>query len=400
MCLIFRGSFNYKLFQKAYHLIIKRHEILRSAIIMDRASAGIFSLQSIYPQVNPIMAFYDYENLPPQQKNKLFKLFLNDDFLTPFNFNIPPLMRLTTIRFSDQEHRIIWTRHHILLDGASVALILSELLTIYSALLHNMSWQLPICYSYHDIKEKLCLKDRIKAALYWKKQLNLFSESALLPAIPQNNTTTNNFSQLQSELGGDDYQILLAFVDRWELTINSILQAAWGIVLSHYSNNRHVIFGSVRAYPKEETADAVGLFINTLPLSLTINPNSVVVDYLRAVREQGKALREYVHTPLSDLREWCGLALDEMLYQSIVDYKPYSLNKLIKTQFSDMNCESSLRLTIPYPLVIEGVRWSRYLVIDFSHPWLKSTRQRAKCLTPTVLRPARCAERASVCLPQ
>ena len=48
----------------------------------------------------------------------------------------------------------------------------------------------------------------------------------------------------------------------------------------------------------------------------------------------------------------------------------------------------------------QDVRWSRYLVIDFSHPWLKSTRQRAKCLTPTVLRPARCAERASVCLPQ
>ena len=48
----------------------------------------------------------------------------------------------------------------------------------------------------------------------------------------------------------------------------------------------------------------------------------------------------------------------------------------------------------------QSYRWSRYLVIDFSHPWLKSTRQRAKCLTPTVLRPARCAERASVCLPQ
>ena len=48
----------------------------------------------------------------------------------------------------------------------------------------------------------------------------------------------------------------------------------------------------------------------------------------------------------------------------------------------------------------QGKRWSRYLVIDFSHPWPKSTRQRAKCLAPTVLRPARCPERASVCLPQ
>ena len=55
-----------------------------------------------------------------------------------------------------------------------------------------------------------------------------------------------------------------------------------------------------------------------------------------------------------------------------------------------------------YAVIINNrnLRWSRYLVIDFSHPWLKSTRQRAKCLTPTVLRPARCAERASVCLPQ
>ena len=58
------------------------------------------------------------------------------------------------------------------------------------------------------------------------------------------------------------------------------------------------------------------------------------------------------------------------------------------------------QLTADQKATPDDPRWSRYLVIDFSHPWLKSTRQRAKCLTPTVLRPARCAERASVCLPQ
>ncbi len=351
-CLTFKGTFDYSLFQQAYRLIIERHEILRTAFSIKKGKINTAPVQIIYESIEPTMLYYDYMGLLPKEKNRRYKQFLDNDLIAPFDFDRPSLMRLTTIRFSKKEYRVIWTRHHILLDGASARLVLTELLTIYDALVNNRTWKLPSNSSYLAAKEKFFVRDRNQTMQYWKKQLKFFKKSSIFPAISWNSSVAN-FSQFGSKLPRKEYKNLLDFVSKHGLTINSVLQAAWGIVLSHYSNNKHVIFGSVRAYPKEEVENCAGLFINTLPLALTINPKIKLLDFLKSVREQGKTLREYIHTSLSDIRNWCGLALDELLYLSIIDYKPYSLNKIIKLNFSDLNCETSFRLTTPYPMVLE-----------------------------------------------
>ncbi|WP_156875043.1 non-ribosomal peptide synthetase [Legionella micdadei] len=366
MCLTFKGKFDYQLFQQAYRLVISRHEILRTAFSLDKLTANATPVQTIYENVEPIVHFHDYTNLPFKEKDALFRQFLDTDLVTSFDFNIPSLMRLTAIRFSENEYRIIWSRHHILLDGSSARLVLTELLTIYSALLSNKPWKLPPSSSYFAIKDKFVVPNESEAMQYWKKQLKNFSKCSLLPAIPKQ-ATIQHFTQLNSKLTHKEYKNLFDFVAKYDLTVNSVLQAAWGIVLSHYSNNEHIIFGSVRAFPREEVANCAGLFINTLPLALTVNPHKKVLTYLRSVRKQGKALRGHTHTSLSEIRKWCGLTLDEMLYQSILDYKPYSLNKILKSSFSELNCETSFRLTTPYPLALEITNEEDYLDIRLNY---------------------------------
>lgn len=352
MCLTFKGIFNYPFFQQAYRLIVARHEILRSAFSLDQEATDTIPVQIIYEDIEPIMTFHDYSNLSLKEKDELYKQLIDTDLITPFDFNVPSLMRLTAIRYTENEFRLIWSRHHILLDGTSAKLVLTELLTIYRALLRNESCTLPPPTSYSAIKGKFSVQNSSKVMRYWKKKLKHFSKYSLLPAIPKN-AFINNFAQINSHITRKEYKNLSEFVSQHNLTINSVLQAAWGIVLSHYSNNEHIIFGSVRAFPKEEVANCAGLFINTLPLALTVNPKIKVLTYLQSVRKQGKALREHTHTSLSEIREWCGLTLDEMLYQSILDYKPYSLNKILKSKFAELNCDLSFRLTTPYPLVLE-----------------------------------------------
>jgi amino acid adenylation domain-containing protein len=363
MCLTFKGKFDYQMFQQAYCLVIKRHGILRASFSIDKTTP----VQIIYEDVEPVMVYHDYLELQTKERNKQYNLFLDTDLITTFNFDQPCLMRLTIIRFSNKEYRVIWTRHHILLDGSSVRLILNELLTIYDALLNNKTWELPPSSSYLSIKDKFCLQDQNSAMQYWKQQLKIFKKSSSLPTVKLRHPSIQGYSQLNSTFSGEHYLKLANFISEHELTINSILQSAWGIVLSHYSNNEHIIFGSVRAYPKKEIKNCAGLFINTLPLSLTVHAKMNVLNFLKSVRELGKALRKYTHTSLSDIRKWCGLALDELLYQSIVDYRPYSINKIIKTEFSNLDCKISLRLTTPYPLVLEVVNEGDHLDIQLNY---------------------------------
>ncbi|MBA2655473.1 MAG: amino acid adenylation domain-containing protein [Tatlockia sp.] len=367
MCLIFEGLFNHELFQQAYLLVINRHEILRAAFYIDKTKIDPVPIKIVYENIEPLMTYYDYTSLKKKEKNKLYQRLIETDLITPFNFDRPSLMRVAIIRYSKKEYRVIWTRHHILLDGQSVKLILTELLTMYKALLNNKPWKLPSSSSYIDHKEKFYAQDQAKAAQYWKQQLSYFSKSSFLPAIPTIKSSSNNFSHVFSKLSGEDYQLLSKFVSHHELSINSILQAAWGIILFQYSNNKHVIFGSVRSYPREKVKNCAGLFINTLPLALTIKPKMKVLFFLKIVRKQGKLLRDYVYTSLSDIRKWCGLSLEGLLYQSIIDYKPYSLNKIIKEEFSELHCEISLTLTTPYPLALEVVNEGDHLSIRLNY---------------------------------
>ncbi len=343
-----QANLNIPLFLKAFNSLLGRHEVLRSAITYngDSYSQNIFSSNEI-PNV-----FYDYSTLSPENKLKEFKIFLENDLKIPIDLFCPPLMRIAILKFSHNDYRLVWTRHHIILDGASVELLIGELITIYQALLENKKWLLPQPPSYVNTCAVNQYVDSPETESYWQGSLKRYSNAVFLPAILHTNKKTKKVVRQTASLEGEDYHDLVNFADKKSYTISSLLQAAWGIVLSHYNDKPDVVFGAVRAYPKEKVKKCVGLFINTLPVYLNVDPSIKVVEFLQKTLEQTRLVRKYVNTPLNKIRDWCSLSLDSPLYQCIIDYKSHSLNQVIN-EHENFDCSVSIKLNTPYPMVME-----------------------------------------------
>lgn len=336
-------------FVRAFELLIERHDPLRSAIIHD----GGKYVQAVFNEVKLPYFFNDYSKVELSDKKKIFNLFLQKDLLHPFDLAQPPLMRLACFKFSEKDYKIVWTRHHILMDGASVEKLIRELFTIYQHSIKNRTLQLtpPPVYA-----EGLALyhhQESESEKRYWQVSLKNHGNSAFLPAELPENTAIKNTAHKTIYYEGNDYQKLLTFVRGTFFTPNVLMQAAWGIVLSHYSNKQNIVLGTVRAYPKEQVRNHLGLFINTLPICLDINFSKSIPGYLEEVRWHNQQLKKYVNVPLVKIREWCNLKADTPLYQCVIDYKARSLNAILRENFNTLGCHLSFHLNIPYPLVIE-----------------------------------------------
>ena len=348
------------LLHKAFMQLTKRYEILRSAIIFESYHPSL----GIYQNVNLPFESYDYSSFDNDTKIKLFNSFLERDFATHIDITTAPLMRVSIFKFTENDYRVVWDIHHIIVDGASVSRIIKDLFAIYSALLKDEPYAAEKPVSYCDVSDYKNILDVSTAKKYWKQLLNNHDISSFLPCNSKKSIVSSKKNNNTVYVSGADYQQLIGFSKDSFLTIGTLLQASWSIVLYHYSNNENVVFGSVRSYPKSIIQDSVGLFINTLPMSFNINPNITVIDYLHKVREQSKKLRDYVMVSLNQIHEWSELPLDVQIYQSIINYEPFSLNKILKTGYPEISCKFSSRLDVPYPLILEIMDDDESLQLD------------------------------------
>lgn len=369
MVLKINNELDVSLFKHAFESVISRHEVLRSAISLHQKGDTHQYIQDIYEKITLPFTHYDYSCLTSAEKEQNYHLFLEHDVNQPIDIEIAPLMRVNIFKFSDKETRIVWTRHHLLMGGFSVETVIRELFTIYEAALHNKATDLPPPTSYKEVHSYRSPYNNDEAEAHWQQSMAKYSQAGFLPPAlsSEKNIRLKKKKQLCEFLSGHEYITLVNFVKNHHLTIDTLLQAAWGIVISHYSNKDVVIFGSVKAYPPEIVGDCVGLFINTLPVCFETNPSTKIIDYLHGIRQQNIALKTNITLPLNKIKEWCHISLDVPLYQSIIDYKPHSLNSMVKKKFEAIDCDISFKLDIPYPLVLEVINCGTQLQIKFHY---------------------------------
>ncbi|MEM9266723.1 MAG: amino acid adenylation domain-containing protein, partial [Cyanobacteria bacterium P01_F01_bin.13] len=110
------------------------------------------------------------------------------------------------------------------------------------------------------------------------------------------------------------------------LTLNTLLQGAWALLLNHYSGQREVTYGSVvsgRPIDLKGVETMVGLFINTLPVRVSIDPDQPLIHWLQSRQQQLFDLRQYEATPLADIQRWSDISAGNPLFESIVVFENY-----------------------------------------------------------------------------
>lgn len=356
LCLSLEGPLNIAAFIAAWRCVQARHTVLRTAfewLNEEDAVQIVLATESIE------LPFYqlDWRTLVDQEAK--LEAFLAQDYRQGFNDAEAPLMRISLIRTDDEHYRMVWTHHHLLIDGWSVSLLMDELFESYQASVVGrlVSFDTPVAYR-HFI-EWLSQSDRSRAERFWKKNLAGFDEPVYLrnPGSTRQKTTQSEATH-RIDFQWDDVFTgeTLVFCRQYRITINTLLQGAWAMLLSSYTGRRDLVFGFVdagRQFPLEGIDRIVGLLINSLPLRVRLDLDQHVVDWLRILQSQILESSEHGYSGLSDIQRWSDCSAETPLFETLVAFENYPLTDFEERSFENILIRNiSYRDRTHYPLTL------------------------------------------------
>jgi amino acid adenylation domain-containing protein len=324
----FDGALDLPAWQRAWEMVIERHEILRTAIVwQDRERP----LQVVMKQVKVPWQIFDWRDLSAEQQQEQLAAFLKADRKQGFDFARAPLLRMTLIRLSDEVSEFICSHHHVLLDGWSTGIVLKELLTFYQTNGHAPPL-LPRSRPYKDFIAWLERQDLAKAETFWRESLKGFNSPTPLPAGSVKGAKSGDATQqlLDVYVDADTTAKLQSFARANSITLNTLATSAWALLLSRYSGAADVVFGitvSGRPATLEGVQTMVGLFINTLPLRVQLPPDEQLLPWLTDFQLRLLDLREYEFSSLVRVHGWSEVPRGLPLFESMVVFDNYPVQQ-------------------------------------------------------------------------
>jgi amino acid adenylation domain-containing protein len=327
---VLAGDINLTAFQQAWQYVIEQHSILRTSFHWEKRDRAF---QVVYRQVEFPFQYLDWRNLSPDARQAQLATFLEADRRTGFNLKQAPLMRLTLIRWSEDTYQLIWTKHHLIMDGWSTAITLQQVLETYTALSAGSPPPVITTRPYGDYIAWLKQQDLTQAENFWRKYLQgvdhptpLGIERHVTPSTPP------TYDQQHWRLSPETTQELSTLAQRHQLTVNTLVQGAWAILLSRYSGEADVVFGATvsgRPPSLKGAETMVGLFINTLPVRASYTEETHLLPWLQALQQQQLELREYDYSPLVQVQEWSMISSGMPLFNSIVVFENYPVDPTV-----------------------------------------------------------------------
>jgi amino acid adenylation domain-containing protein len=303
--------------ERSWRLEVQRQPVLRTAF--RRGLNGEFS-QEVENAVSTSI-HCELGTFGPQEISR----FLLEDRRKGFALEQPPLMRLTAFTTTAGTFTLVWTVHHILLDGRSFIIVLNEVEDLYGQILCGNQLAPPpaaSCRAYIEYLDKLDLSG---AKDFWGGKLKGLSAPTPLPADPQANPgTPEQYGDRQLRLTEKTSARLREVAASYGVTLNTIVMSVWGILLSRYGGGDDLLFGVTKTTRRGSIPDAesmVGLFLNTIPIRMTFTPDMPVKDVLQRLRSEWVSLRAYEHSPLVKIKEASGFSGNTPLFESLVVFE-------------------------------------------------------------------------------
>ncbi|MGH8612423.1 MAG: amino acid adenylation domain-containing protein [Gammaproteobacteria bacterium] len=351
------GQLDRGAFVRAWQAVIDKHPVLRTAFMEEGYGRP---LQVVHRQVGVPLVEKDWRGVSPARQAQRWRELLDADRRQGFDFSRAPLMRLILIRCGEEgRYRFLWSHHHALLDGWCPGLIFKDVLQAYAALRKGQPVALAGARPYRDYVAWLEQQDRETAAAYWRRALAGVSAPTPLGINRPIRTQRSQYAEQCLSLSTEVTRALSEFAKRHQLTLNTLVQGAWALLLSHYGSEREVIFGvTVAGRPAELVGveSMVGLFINTLPLRVTLPPRAGVVDWLQGLMRQNAELRQYEYSSLVDVHGCSEMARTQPLFESIVVFENYPVERALQGLGEDFEIrELVFNEQTHYPLTLVGL---------------------------------------------
>ncbi|WP_296188800.1 non-ribosomal peptide synthase/polyketide synthase [Pseudomonas sp. UBA1879] len=310
-------------FKSAWTSAVQRHPILRAAFL--RLSGSQQPVQLIRRD-----AMLAVRELDLRSGTESLSEVLAAEREAPFDLHQAPLMRVLLVRQSETLWKLVWTFHHILLDGWSSAAVLGEVIQA------TMTDTAPMpAGHYGDYVEWLLSRDTERSAQFWQTHLAGFEQPTLMATAltPPTSTTGEPLpTQVQVRSMDLDSELLNSAARRQHVTANTLIQAVWVLLLQRYTGQKRVAFGATvsgRSAQVPGIERMLGLFINTLPLVQAPDAQQKVGDWLNELQAHNLELREHEHTPLFEAQRFAGHAGRD-LFDSLVVFENYPVDAVLR----------------------------------------------------------------------
>ncbi|MEM9008396.1 MAG: condensation domain-containing protein, partial [Cyanobacteria bacterium P01_F01_bin.86] len=327
-CLL-EGRLDVAAFKQAWQGVVGRHAVLRTAFYWEETDKP---LQVVYEQAQLPWIEADWRSLAASEQSQRLSAFLQGDRAQGFQLNQAPLMRCALFQVAPEQHRFVWSYHHLLMDGWCNALLIKDVLAFYAAYREGQALSLRPPQPYRDYILWLLQQDSQASATYWQTTLAGFQAPTPL-GIERSRLS---MSSIQSE-HDERYHSLAAslitqlntFAQQHHLTLNTLIQGAWALLLSRYSDTADIVFGATvsgRPPTLPGAESIVGLFINTVPVRVAVSPETKLLPWLHQLQDGQRDREAYSYTALSEIQSWSELPSGTTLFESLLVFENYPVS--------------------------------------------------------------------------
>ncbi|WP_163867066.1 non-ribosomal peptide synthase/polyketide synthase, partial [Myxococcus eversor] len=364
-----QGHFDPQRFRSAWELLVRHNPVLRTSFVWEGLTEP---LQVVHSRAELPWLQHDWRDLDADQQQAQRDAFLAEDRARGFDLTCPPLMRLAILRMGESSWQLVWSQHHLLLDGWSVGQLLQDLFATYEALLHSRPPRLQPRPLYRDYIAWLRHPSRPSTESFWREKLQGFRSPTPLPGASSSAPASGprSMGKRSLALSISSTSALQDFARGHQLTLNTLLQASWALLLSRYSGDSDVVFGATSAARPDELPSSqsmMGLFINSLPVRVQLDAHQPVLSWLRQLQERQSTQAAYEHTPLVQVQSWSQLPRGSSLFDSLLVFENFPLDASLRQRSGALQVIDSQTFDhTNYPLAI-GITPGPQLVLTFSY---------------------------------
>lgn len=356
------GSLDHDKLKEAWFELIERHDVFRSSIHWEKIKVPV---QVVHKYAAHDWSYIDLRDEEGSSQNEIVNQFIQEDRRSGIEFKKASISRVTIFQLSDDHALLIWSCHHILLDGWSSANIIRELAQFYGAKVDGTHLTLPPIPSTKEYRKDQKQNDMTSAQSFWKSYLNGFEQPVLVSENTIPDAPKEGFERSGFVFSEDGMMALESFAKNSKLTVTSVLQSAWALVLSKLTQNADVAFGNILSVrsPRLKNADLMaGLFTNMLPVRVQLNENETIRTLGTKIQKDQGESKDYAFASLDGIQKWIDWPGSIPLFDNIFVVENFPWKDISASDVKFSNFRSGI--TSSYPLTVVA-KLKEGLKLDF-----------------------------------
>ncbi|HWM71949.1 MAG TPA: amino acid adenylation domain-containing protein [Steroidobacteraceae bacterium] len=314
-------------YRRACEAAVARHGVLRTGFLWDGPSKPV---QAVFYQVALPWVEQDWRTLEYGEQKRRLAEYLGAERRTVSHLSDAPPLRCSLFRTGEKRYEFFWSYHHLLLDSWSVRVLLGEVFELYLSYRHNRPSTLTPPRPYSEFLRWLNTRDLEAAASFWRASLEGFEEVTPLPLLHETRSSADGARGVcERLLEGTMSAGLQRLAGECEVTPNTVIQAAWSLLLGRSSGRDDILFGTAasgRPAALNGVESMVGLFANALPTRVHIEGGLPLKEWFKRLQYDHAQSEAFSFMPLDAILAWSGLTSGKPLFRSLVIFENDPVN--------------------------------------------------------------------------